>query len=93
MGIVGTVALLHYDIWHAGMRNRGDRTRYGLKFLFDRVGEPTRPSWRHDPANLERVQRRFREKVCICSQSDRYKEIGLRREMWDHLVGAGAAGT
>jgi hypothetical protein len=28
------------------------------------------------------------EKACACSQSDHYKERGLRREMWNHLLGA-----
>jgi hypothetical protein len=84
----GTVVLAHYDIWHAGTRNEGDRTRYMCKFLFDRISEPTAPSWRHDPqtAHQELARLTF-EKACACSQSDHYKERLLRYEMWDHLMG------
>jgi hypothetical protein len=85
----GTVVLAHYDIWHAGTRNEGTRTRYMCKFLFDRVSEPTAPSWRHDPDTVgQELSRLTIEKACMCSQSDHYKERLLRREMWAHLTGA-----
>lgn len=45
----GTVAITHYDIWHAWMDNRSDKHRRMLKFLFDRVSEPTGPTWDADP--------------------------------------------
>ena len=32
----GTVAITHYDLWHAATRNLTGRYRYMLKFLFDR---------------------------------------------------------
>ena len=50
-GEAGTVVIVHYDIWHraTGYLN-GDRTRYMVKFLFTRMADPVRPSWRHDPA-------------------------------------------
>lgn len=84
----GTVAITHYDIWHAASANRGDRTRYMLKFLFSRGSEPEGPSWSHDPANAATLSRRFAfERACACSQSDHYKERGLRLEMWNHLIG------
>jgi hypothetical protein len=85
----GTVAILHYDIWHAGTRNEGTTTRYGCKFLFSRASEPAAPSWDHDPERAARALGRLTfEKGCACSQSDHYKERRLRRELWDHLVGA-----
>jgi len=84
----GTVAITHYDIWHAGSANHGGRTRYMLKFLFNRAGEPTAPSWNHDPARAAALQHRFTfDRACTCSQSDHYKERGLRLEMWNHLLG------
>jgi hypothetical protein len=90
----GTVAIIHYDIWHAGTRNEGNRTRYGCKFLFDRTSEPSAPSWNHDPEQLSRLLRRLSfDKSCTMSQSDNYKERLLRREMWDHLVGARSRGA
>jgi Phytanoyl-CoA dioxygenase (PhyH) len=84
----GTVAITHYDIWHAASANRSDRTRYMLKFLFSRAGEPTTPGWDHDPEKAASLLPRFTfERACACSQSDHYKERGLRREMWSHMVG------
>jgi ectoine hydroxylase-related dioxygenase (phytanoyl-CoA dioxygenase family) len=56
----GTVAIAHYDIWHAATANRGDRTRYMLKFLFTRVGDPATPSWDHDAERAAVARRRAR---------------------------------
>jgi hypothetical protein len=86
----GTVAITHYDSWHAASANRGDRTRYMLKFLFNRDTEPRSPSWRRDAERAAGLLRRFTfEKACQCSQSDHYKERGLRFEMWNHMLGDG----
>jgi hypothetical protein len=86
------VAITHYDIWHAATANRGERTRYMLKFLFSRASEPVAPSWSHDPEQAEALARqRFSfEKACQCSQSDHYKERRLRFEMWNHVLGKAA---
>jgi hypothetical protein len=84
----GTVAITHYDIWHAASANKSARTRYMLKFLFSRAAEPTAPSWNHDPERAKSLMGRFTfETAVTCSQSDHYKERGLRREMWQHMVG------
>ena len=49
-GEAGTVAIIHYDLWHRASPNRSNRQRYMLKFLFERTTEPSRPSWRNaDP--------------------------------------------
>ena len=86
----GTVAITHYDIWHAAATNRATQTRYMLKFLFSRVSEPKAPSWNHDPAHVaSALSRLSSERACACSQSDHYKERGLRRRMWNHLIGKG----
>ena len=84
----GTVAITHYDIWHAAAANRGTKARYMLKFLFSRGSEPKSPSWNHHPEEAADSMRRFTyERACACSQSDHYKERGLRTEMWEHLIG------
>lgn len=44
-GEAGTVALLNKLMWHRGMPNRSDKTRYMMKFLFARMSEPRSPSW------------------------------------------------
>ena len=44
-GEAGTVAIVHYDLWHRGMPNSGEMVRYMQKFLFTRMSEPKRPSW------------------------------------------------
>ena len=50
-GEAGTVVIVHYDIWHRATGYlTGDRTRYMVKFLFTRMADPARPSWRHEPA-------------------------------------------
>ncbi len=49
----GTVAITHYDIWHAWMPNQSNQNRRMLKFLFNRGSEPTAPSWNAAPyANI-----------------------------------------
>ena len=44
----GTVTIVHYDLWHRGMANTTDHTRYMVKFLFARMNEPVQPSWNND---------------------------------------------
>lgn len=43
----GTFMLVHFDMVHAGFPNRGDRTRYMVKFVFTRTTHPTAPTWNH----------------------------------------------
>ena len=47
-GRAGTVAIVHYDLFHRATPNRTDRNRYMMKFLFARTAEPRSPSWRSD---------------------------------------------
>ncbi len=50
-GRAGTVAIVHYDLWHRAMANTGERDRFMVKFLFTRMSEPHTTAWRHeDPA-------------------------------------------
>ncbi len=49
-GDAGRVVIANYDIVHRGMPNHTDRKRYMVKFLFNRMGEPTAPSWDNDGA-------------------------------------------
>ncbi len=44
-GEAGTVVIVHYDLWHRGMPNKGEMVRYMQKFLFTRLNEPTSPDW------------------------------------------------
>lgn len=44
----GTVVLIHYDLWHAGLENYStdpSHPRFMFKFQFVRMEEPTGPSW------------------------------------------------
>ncbi len=45
LGEAGTIAVVHFDIWHRAMPNRTDRNRYMMKFQFTRMEEPQQPSW------------------------------------------------
>ncbi|CAF1149415.1 unnamed protein product [Adineta ricciae] len=48
----GTVVLIHYDIVHKGTANQTAHTnRFMFKFQFNRLDEPTKPTWNHDPSN------------------------------------------
>ena len=49
-GDAGRIVIANYDIVHRGMPNHTDRKRYMVKFLFNRMGEPTAPSWDNDDA-------------------------------------------
>ncbi len=45
LGEAGTLALIHYDIWHKGTANISDRNRSMLKFQFVRMERPQTPTW------------------------------------------------
>jgi hypothetical protein len=48
----GTVVLIHYDIVHRGTANRTNNShRFMFKFQFNRLEEPTKPTWNHDLTN------------------------------------------
>jgi hypothetical protein len=48
----GTVVLIHYDIVHRGTANISNSSyRFMFKFQFNRLEEPTKPTWNHDPIN------------------------------------------
>ncbi len=80
----GTVAITHYDIWHAWMPNRSTRARRMLKFLFDRTEEPTAPTWQ---AAAEYVFNPNPFSLPIDAQSEAYKHRILWRSVWDWLHG------
>ena len=80
----GTVAITHYDIWHAWMPNRSMQNRRMLKFLFNRASPPTAPTWNVSP------DYRFNPSpfaLPIDAQSEAYKHRILWRSVWDWLHG------
>ncbi len=82
----GTVAIVHYDIWHAWMDNRSDTDRLMLKFLFDRTSEPTGPSWNTDPNSDFRVTTGGTW-LSIDDQTAAYKHRIMWRNVWLWLSG------
>ena len=44
-GGAGSMALVHFDLWHRAMPNQADYTRYMMKFQFTRMQEPSAPTW------------------------------------------------
>ena len=44
-GEAGTVAIVHYDLWHRATPNSTGQDRYMAKFLFVRLEEPDGPGW------------------------------------------------
>ena len=85
----GTVAVAHYDIWHAGTRNRTSGTRMMLKFLFNRTEAPAAPAWNHDPDfGRDSALRWIRKQDHPAfGGSDSYKLWELRAEMWNWILG------
>ncbi|SEO50903.1 HEAT repeat domain-containing protein [Paenibacillus sp. OV219] len=49
-GKAGTIALVHFDLWHKASLNTSNIDRYMLKFQFVRLAEPVSPSWNHTNA-------------------------------------------
>ena len=47
-GKAGTIAIVHYEIWHRASANLSPDKRYMMKFLFHRTEEPREPSWNLD---------------------------------------------
>jgi hypothetical protein len=89
----GTVAITHYDIWHRAAPNRSDRTRYMLKFLFDRTRQPDAPSWACDPDRRDEVLTSFnRVSLPIDNQSDAYKHRVIWMNCWNWLMGGDRTG-
>jgi len=57
-----------------------------LKFIFDRVSEPTRPSWNHNPQWDARIRQDFTHtRLDHDGASDRYKLVALRLKLWNWL--------
>jgi len=48
----GTIALIHYDLWHRGAANMSTDVRFMFKFQFSRMLSPAvaAPTWNHDMA-------------------------------------------
>ena len=44
-GEAGTIAVIHFDLWHRAMANQTDKTRYMMKFQFIRMDAPQAPEW------------------------------------------------
>jgi len=80
----GTVAITHYDIWHAWMPNVSNSNRRMLKFLFNRASDPVAPSWNHDP-NYRFNPMPF--SLPFDGQSEAYKHRTMWRSVWDWLHG------
>ncbi len=73
-GAAGTVAVVHYDLWHRAMANTSGRHRYMVKFLFTRMSEPRAAAWDHRAAAFD------------TAGDD--PPAALRRRMWDWMRAA-----
>ncbi|MCJ8329807.1 MAG: phytanoyl-CoA dioxygenase family protein [Lentisphaeria bacterium] len=85
----GTVAITHYDLWHTATRNKSDTDRLMIKFLFNRISEPSEPSWNSTPELAACAAGGVLKKQVGTKgyTSDYYKEWELRREMWNWMIG------
>lgn len=80
-GKAGTVAIIHFDLWHRAFPNQTDKVRYMMKFQFTRMSEPERPWWNRQSDDID-----FGD----LSEDPR---SALWRNMWHWLAGNGSAGT
>ncbi len=53
IGEAGTMAIIHYDLWHQATANRTDLTRYMLKFEFIRMKQPMTPTWNNQDTDWQ----------------------------------------
>lgn len=72
-GPAGTVALVHFDVWHRATENVSDKKRYMLKFQFARMQEPSEPAWHHQ------------KRVWSLRAKDVHPEISL--DVWNWMCG------
>lgn len=100
----GTVAFTHYDLWHGTASNSSSVKRHMIKFLFNRADDNSAPTWKHDPAALNKPHDwgtgdktqdvnnvlAFGNPLGV-SQSDHYKERQIRQACWNELMGQPAA--
>mgnify|MGYP006094514859 CR=1 FL=1 len=97
----GTMAFTHYDLWHGTAANRSAQKRHMIKFLFRRSKDNIAPTWNHNVSAMDQATDwnnkdgakdpknvlTFGNPIGV-SQSDHYKERGIRRQVWDYLTGA-----
>jgi hypothetical protein len=50
LGEAGTIAIVHFDLWHQASANLTGGNRFMMKFQFHRMSEPTAPTWNHENA-------------------------------------------
>ena len=93
LGGAGTLCFMHPDLWHARSLNRSERDRYMVKFVVERAGPPTQPSWQHDPATAEALfLQKCREFVGPVKTwcTDYLHEWEWRRKLWNWMRGVTA---
>ena len=84
----GTVAVLHYDIWHTPTRNTSNKTRYMIHLYCRRNEEPTQATWKHNPAYDATALTRFHSDPTGGVFQTAQKLTRLHRlEMWQYLLG------
>ena len=84
VGEVGTLLVMHYDLWHRGTANHGTQTRYMVKTVFERTSAPRSPSWNASPhSNSPEALVKFRTLgVQIDSETEAYKNQERWIEIW-----------
>ncbi|PRP87179.1 phytanoyl-CoA dioxygenase [Planoprotostelium fungivorum] len=76
----GSVVLIHYDLWHRGTPNKGNKLRYMFKFQFMRTKMPQQPSWYSQ--SLE-----FPATEAVQKAAANYDLTDLWRNVWDWHCG------
>jgi len=85
---VGSLLILHYDIWHAGTANTSNKIRYMVKYLFIRKKESEQPTWNHNSSKKSDILERLeKDESAVIQRSLIHKRNFLRTKMWNNIAG------
>jgi len=79
LGEAGTIAIVHFDLWHQASANLTDGNRFMMKFQFHRMGEPEGPTWNNQDESWASMH------------DDLSKHDVIWEEHWDWLSGRRSA--
>ena len=82
-GEAGTLTVIHFDLWHRGMANLTDKTRYMMKFQFIRMDAPQQPEW-----NVTDPHWKLED-----SDQETPAHQGTWRHVWNWMAGKSNAGA
>lgn len=68
LGEAGTLAIVHFDLWHQASGNLTDANRFMMKFQFHRMSEPTTPTWNNEKTDWQSLNNNLSKHDAIWQQ-------------------------